>query len=163
MQLRGKNSPSFEMVNAARKIANLAKKNRAFFLVNDRLDVALACGARGLHVGEGDQKLKVIRRLMGKHVIAGKTVHSLSEMKRASREGYDYLSAGAVFDTPLKRHLKGKGLGFIKKIRAASRKPLLAIGGINETNAGEVLKAGANGICVARGSLRIKKVLNAVK
>jgi len=163
LQLRCKNAPSYSMVALAKKISSLAKKNKSFFLINDRPDLALASRASGIHLGEGDPGLKTVRVLLGDGAIAGKTVHSLNEARKAKKEPFDYISAGAVYATPLKRRLKGRGAAFIKRLKRISEKPLLAIGGINEKNAKAVLAAGADGICVARASLKIEKIVNALK
>jgi len=163
VQFRCKNAPSYKMLPEARKIARLSRRVGADFLINDRPDVALASGASGVHSGYGDLGCSVIKKILGKRMILGKTVHTHREMKKTKNENFDYISAGPVFRTPLKRRLPEKGIRFIKKMRCLSRKPLLGIGGINEKNVCQVLAAGADGACLARGSFKIKKILKAIK
>ena len=105
LQLRYKNCPSYKLVPIARQIARLAKKHKKKFLINDRPDVALASGADGVHLGSGDMSVAIAKRLLSGGIYAGKTVHSIKETCKARREAVDYISAGPVFSTPLKKHL----------------------------------------------------------
>jgi len=159
VQLRYKNAPSYKLLSIAKKIAFVAKKNKKIFLINDRPDVALASGARGVHVGSGDLPIKTIRGLLGLGSTVGKTVHSAKEARKTRYEKLDYVSAGPVFSTPLKANLKPKGLGFIKKIKTCVSHPVFAIGGINSRNVKAVFASGADGICVTRSIFKIKKIV----
>jgi thiamine-phosphate pyrophosphorylase len=94
--------------------------------------------------------LETARNLLGPEAIIGKTLHSIKDAKKVKNEKIDYVSAGPVFSTPLKKSLRPKGVGFIKKIKRRVSVPLFAIGGMNKENAGDVLKSGADGICVTR-------------
>ncbi len=151
VQLRYKNMPSREFLAIAKKIVPLAKKYGKLLLINDRPDVAFASAARGIHVGSGDMPIKTIRGLLKpKNIVIGKTVHALKDALNAEREKVDYVSAGPVFSTPLKKKLRPKGIRFIKKIKSRVSVPLLAIGGINSLNASTVFRSGADGICLTR-------------
>ena len=163
LQLRYKNYPSGELVRIAKKIQQSRKKRGKTLLINDRVDVALASGADGVHVGEGDFSTGVSRRLLGSSSVIGKTVHSAGEAKRAACCEIDYVSAGPIFSTPLKRGLKARGPRFIKKIKKCVSVPVFAIGGINKKNVKAVLRGGAYGICVLRGAKRAKELLKACK
>lgn len=150
VQLRSKNSPSYMLIPLARKIRSYADKYGAELLINDRVDVAMASGAHGVHVGSGDLPAETARRLLRQGAIVGKTVHSLGEAKKAGGEKINYISAGPVFSTPIKKNLKKHGLRFLKKIKANVEFPLFAIGGINKKRLRAVLKSGADGACVLR-------------
>lgn len=154
IQLRYKNCPTYKLVGIAKKIGALASKYGKTLLINDRIDVASATGAKGVHLGSGDFSLATTRRLLRAKSIVGKTAHTLSEARKADSEKADYVSAGPVFSTPLKRNLKEQGIGFVRKIKKNVSVPVFAIGGINRKNIGEILsKSAANGVCVARAAL----------
>jgi len=163
LQLRYKNIPSYELTRIAKKIRGFARKCGADLLINDRADVALASGASGVHIGEGDLPVRAARRLLGSKSIIGKTVHSRGEAKRADFEKVDYVSTGPIFSTPIKRTLKVRGPAFIKKIKKCVSVPVFAIGGINKKNVKSVLRGGADGICVLRGAKHARELLKACK
>lgn len=150
VQLRYKNCPSYKLVPIAEKIRPLAKKYRGVFLINDRPDVALAARASGAHLGSGDMPTGAARALLGQKAVIGRTVHSVKEAKEIGREKIDYVSAGPVFATPLKKNLKGRGIKFIKNIKKEVSVPVFAIGGINKGNIKKLLENGINKICVTR-------------
>jgi len=156
IQLRYKNRPSFELVRISKKIACIAKRNKKIFLINDRVDVALASAASGVHIGRGDMPVGLVRTLLPGGSLVGKTVHSVKQAKAAKKESVDYISAGPVFFTPIKKHLKKQGAGFIKKIKKTVSVPLFAIGGISRTNIRKLSGSAADGFCVARAALDIK-------
>ena len=118
-------------------------------IVNDRLDLALAAGADGVHLGQGDLPCALARRLAGPDFLIGVSVGSPAEATQAEREGADYLGVGPVFDTPTKTDAPAAtGLAGLRAIRAATRLPLVAIGGIHAGNAAEIIRAGADGVDV---------------
>lgn len=159
LQLRFKNTPSYKLAAVAAKISSLASKYKAKIFINDRIDLALASGASGVHLGLGDMKISSARSFLGPKRSIGATVHSAKETKALKSEHINYVGAGPVFTTPLKKHLKQKGLNFIKIVKNNISVPIFAIGGINETNAERVLSAGANGICVRRATSQAKQLL----
>ena len=163
IQLRYKNYPSYKLVRIAKDIQKVATKLNKFLLIDDRVDVALASGAGGVHLGSGDLPLGTARHLLKPKSIAGKTVHSVSEAKKTQFERPDYVSAGPIFSTPLKKNLKKKGTGFIKRIKKSVSRPLFAIGGINKRNARSVFRSGADGICVTRGIFEARALLREIK
>jgi len=162
VQLRYKNMPSHKLLGIAKKIAPLAKKYGKALLINDRPDVALASGACGVHVGSGDMPLKIMRGLLKPESVVGKTAHSLKEAKKAMREKVNYVSAGPVFSTPFKASLMPRGASFVKKIKKLASVPVLAIGGINSSNAKIVLRSGADGVCVTRAARDTKKIIKLI-
>ena len=118
-------------------------------IINDRLDVALAVGAHGVHVGQNDMPYAIARKLMGPKAIIGVSVETWDDVEVAEELDCDYIGVSPVFETPTKTDTKGAwGLDGLKKIREYSRHKLVAIGGINERNAAEVVAAGADSIAV---------------
>jgi thiamine-phosphate pyrophosphorylase len=123
-------------------------------IVNDRLDVALACGAAGVHVGQHDLPCAVVRRLAGPGLLIGVSVSTVAEAVAAEGDGADYLGISPVFDTPTKLDTPAAtGLDGVRRIRAAVRLPLVAIGGIHAGNAAAVMAAGADGVAVVSAIL----------
>ena len=163
IQLRYKNLPSHELLAIAKRMRKSAKRYGKTFLVNDRIDVAASSGAEGVHLGSGDLPPGTAYRLLGKKAIVGKTVHSLKEAKEIRREKVNYIGVGPIFSTPLKKNLKAKGVGFIKKIKQHTSVPVFAIGGINKQNIRLALGGGAQGVCVARASASAMVLLKEIK
>lgn len=146
VQYRSKDASSRQMYVQALKLKLLSRG--AAFLINDRLDIALAVGADGVHIGDEDLPYSVVRRALGKNKIIGKTVHSLKDAKLAQKIGVDYIGVSPIFATRTKNNAgKPTGIGLIKKIRKSVSIPIIAIGGINLLNAKEVITAGADGLC----------------
>jgi len=150
IQLRFKNYPSYEIVRIAKRIKKCREAYHASILINDRVDAALASGSMGVHLGSGDLSVKTARFLLGPGSVIGKTVHSVKDAKKT--ESVDYVGAGPVFRTPLKKNLKKQGMGFVKRIKKEVSVPVLAIGGINGKNAKSVIESGADGVCVTRAT-----------
>lgn len=146
VQYRNKDGSTRQAYEEARKLRSLCK--RALFLVNDRLDIALAVGADGVHLGNDDLPYAVARRMLGKNKIIGLTVHNLKEARQAQRLGADYVGIAPVFATKTKKDAgRPAGVRLIKQIRRQVPIPIIAIGGINLSNAAEVIAAGADGLC----------------
>lgn len=162
LQVREKMMSDRAIVSAVRRVVALARPRGVPVLVDDRVDVALASGADGVHVGDDDLSIPDARRLLGPSAIVGATAHSASEARRAEREGADYVSAGPVFSTATKwRHLAPgtaprldpRGLSIVRSIRRAVRCPVFAIGGITVENLPWVMAAGARHVAVCAGVL----------
>lgn len=146
VQYRDKYSGTRQMYRQALELKSICKK--AIFLINDRIDIALATNADGVHLGSDDMPYTIARKILGQNKIIGLTVHSLSEAKKAQRLGADYIGISPIFGTKTKIDAgKPKGMGLITKIRKQVSIPIIAIGGINLANAEKVIKAGADGIC----------------
>lgn len=149
VQLREKNMSSKDLFETAVKIKKLAREYGKMFIVNDRLDIALAADADGVHVGQSDIPVKAIRKAVSVDFIIGASVLTVAQAKKAEKDGADYVALSPIFDTNTKSDAgHGKGLQTLKEIRAAVSIPVLAIGGINESNAAQVIAAGADGIAV---------------
>jgi len=124
------------------------------FVVNDRVELALACEADGVHVGQGDLPCAAVRARVGPSRLVGVSVSTVAEAVQAARDGADYLGVSPVFDTPTKTDTPtATGLDGLRAIRAAVRLPLVAIGGIHAGNAAAVRAAGADGVAVVSAIL----------
>ncbi len=163
LQLRDKNATTRELINMAVILRNLCRVHDALFIVNDRTDVAMAAGADGVHLGQDDMPVFMARNILGPEAVIGVSVRSPKEVVSAWREGADYLAANLVFPTETKTDL-GEPLGTeaITELKKASPLPLIAIGGINPSNADIARKAGADGIAVVSAIMAAEDVQQAV-
>ncbi|NLK18224.1 MAG: thiamine phosphate synthase [Synergistaceae bacterium] len=149
IQLRDKELGGRELYEAALNLSALCRRAGAVFIVNDRLDIALASGADGVHLGAEDLPVRAARSLVPGGFIIGASAHSVEEARVAEAEGAHYAGIGAVFPTGTKGSAVVIGLGGLREIRSALSIPAVAIGGISEDNAEDVMAAGADGIAVA--------------
>ena len=146
VQYRCKDATTAELFAEAAALRELC--HHTLFLANDRVDIALAVQADGVHLGQDDLPLPVARRLLGKDKVIGLTVHSVAEARLAEAAGADYLGVSPIFTTQTKTDAgQPAGIQLIQQIRSAVKIPLVAIGGINLANAPEVIRAGADGLC----------------
>lgn len=148
IQLRDKEKSGKELYKIGLKIRALTRQYRALFIVNDRLDIALAVGADGVHLGTEDLPISVARKIAGKNFIIGASVSSPEEALIAEKEGADYISAQSIFETSSKENVKVIGIEGLKSIVKVSSLPVIAIGGINKENVKDVIRAGARGVAV---------------
>ena len=149
VQLREKGCSTREFMDEARLLKALLAGTGVPLFINDRLDVALAVGADGVHLGQNDLPIADARRLVGNRMIIGISAESVADAVRAEAEGADYIGASPVFTTPTKTDTAPPlGLDGLRAIRRAVRLPLVAIGGIDANNAAQVLRAGADGLAV---------------
>ncbi len=149
IQLRDKHRNGRDLVKIANEIRRCTKTHNALFIVNDRIDVALASHADGVHLGQDDIPLSIARELAPKPFIIGISVGSVKEAVNAERGGADYVAVSPVFSTASKGDAgPGLGTGLVSQIRKHVRIPLIAIGGIGPHNVSEVIAAGADGIAV---------------
>jgi thiamine-phosphate pyrophosphorylase len=144
IQYREKSKSIREMVVEAAELKKLCG-SKVLFLVNDRVDVALAIDSDGVHLGQGDMPLSAARRLLGKKRIIGVTVHDVEEAVEAEKDGADYLGVSPIFGTCTKKDAgEPCGVGMLSAVRSAVKIPLVAVGGINRRNAAEAVLAGAD-------------------
>ena len=149
VQLREKGCSTREFMDEARLLKALLAGTGVPLFINDRLDVALAVGADGVHLGQNDLAIADARRLVGNRMIIGISAESVADAIRAEAEGADYIGASPVFTTSTKTDTAPPlGLDGLRAIRRAVRLPLVAIGGIDADNAAQVLRAGADGLAV---------------
>ena len=149
IQLRDKACGCRELLRIGRVLRTITMKTGTVFIVNDRLDVALACGADGVHLGQDDIRVDVARQIAQPGFIIGVSVGSVDEAVRAEEQGADYIALSPVFSTASKNDAgPGRGLDVVREIRRSVSVPVIAIGGINLDNVREVIAAGADGVAV---------------
>jgi thiamine-phosphate pyrophosphorylase len=149
VQLREKDISTRLFVEEARAIKKILEPYRVPLIINDRIDVALACGADGVHIGQEDMPYETARKLMGNNAIIGLSVETWEDVEASEKLDVNYIGVSPVFATPTKTDTKEPwGLHGLKKIKAVSRHPLVAIGGINEFNVRAVVEAGADCLAV---------------
>ena len=149
IQLRDKSAGLRQLLPQAQEIASLCRERGAHFIVNDRLDLALAVNADGVHLGQDDLPPTAARAALGSGKILGVSTHSLEQAIRAAREGADYLGIGPIFPTSTKgTGYEPVGCAMIRQLRARLELPLIAIGGITLDTIGPVIRAGAAGVAV---------------
>ncbi len=163
VQLRDKKASTRELIQTGSILRDLCKAHDALFIVNDRVDVAMAVSADGVHLGQDDMPVLLAREILGDQAVIGASVRSEQEAMLAYREGADYLAANLVFPTETKAGL-GEPLGVkaVTVLKKATPLPLIAIGGINAANADIVRKAGADGIAVVSAIMAADDVSLAV-
>jgi thiamine-phosphate pyrophosphorylase len=149
VQLREKELSTRDFVEEAVAVKKILAPHQVPLIINDRMDVALAAGADGIHLGQEDMPYATARRLMGEKAIIGLSVDTWADVEAAEALAVAYIGVSPVFATPTKTDTKEPwGLEGLKKIKSFSRYPLVAIGGINETNARSVVAAGADCLAV---------------
>ncbi len=150
IQLRDKTASSGRLYQVALSLRKLTREAKVSFIVNDRLDVALAVDADGVHVGQEDLPASVVRRILGPGRILGVTAETVEEAAIAEKDGADYLGIGPVFETRKTKADAGppQGPAIIANIRPHTRLPIVAIGGIKAENARAVREAGADAAAV---------------
>lgn len=153
VQYRAKAADGGVLYAEACKLKELCDKYNVPLIINDRLDIALAVGAAGVHLGQDDLPCAVARRLLGENFIIGVSAHNPAEAVQAVSEGADYLGCGAVFGTATKHDVAKLGLENLRAIRKAVAVPMVGIGGITADNYTEVLTTGADGAAIVSGIL----------
>jgi thiamine-phosphate pyrophosphorylase len=148
VQVRCKNRSTRAFMAFARMVMRGAEDSGVPVIVNDRVDIALALGAHGVHLGSEDMPVEDARRLAGDTLIIGATVNELESARRAHLAGADYLGVGAIFPSPTKPDRQPISLDILRSIRIEIDLPIVAIGGIDDKNAAVPLKNGADGVAV---------------
>ena len=149
IQFRQKGGATREMIRAAEQMQALCTRAGVTFVVNDRVDVAIASHADGVHLGQDDFPILLARKLLGAEAIIGGSASSLEEARECLLEGADYVGFGPVYATTSKEDAgPASGLGLLKQIVEAIPLPIIAIGGITRDNMPPVMRAGVHGIAV---------------
>ena len=150
VQLRDKLRDKGPMLETACELKSLCDEFGALFVMNDHADVALASGAHGLHVGQTDLPVEAARRVLEPRQLVGSSNGSVEEAMRSFEQGVDYIAVGAIYATTTMGKSGRRALGpeMIERVKSEVSQPVVAIGGINETNIGEVVAAGADCACV---------------
>jgi thiamine-phosphate pyrophosphorylase len=150
VQLREKELGRAEIQRAAETFRRVADTFSALFVLNDDPELARACDADGVHVGQDDVGAEQARELLGPDAIVGLSTHSEEQIAASEGRPVDYISVGPIWETPTKEGRPGVGTDLIAHAAANAPHPFFAIGGIDTGNAGEVVKAGAERLCVVR-------------
>lgn len=164
IQLREKRMTGRELVEAGLAVRELTRESGALFIVNDRLDIALAVGADGVHLGQDDMPLEVARRVAGPDMIIGISTHSLDQAIEAERGGADYIGVGPLFETRSKEDICAPvGLDLLREVSAGVRIPKVGIGGVKDHNVGSVMEAGADMVAVITAVVAAPDVAGAAR
>jgi thiamine-phosphate pyrophosphorylase len=151
LQYRNKSASSRKLFESARRLSSQLTPQGVSFVVNDRADVASLVDASGVHVGQEDLGVEEARSVIGTGKLVGVSTHNLEQFERAAATSADYIAVGPVFSTSTKANPDPViGIDFIRRVRALTGKPIVAIGGITLNRAAEVIRAGAD--CVAVSS-----------
>ncbi len=140
VQYREKFLNDNEQISQAKGLASLCKKYNSLFIVNDRIDIALAVDADGIHLGQEDIPTKIAREILGAEKIIGRSTHCLEDIKNAEEEGCDYIGIGPIFPSETKKQLHPIGIDCLRKGLSSTLLPAFAIGGINQSNINKLNK-----------------------
>jgi thiamine-phosphate pyrophosphorylase len=163
IQLRDKLSSKSELLNIAQQMNKLCSQHSVLFIVNDHLDIALAAGADGLHLGQQDLPIKEARKLLPIDKILGCSVTTVDQATAAESARADYLAVGSIYPTSSKETAEVVGLERLRQVRQAVSLPLVAIGGINRDNASEVLAAGADAVAIISAIMQADDIEEATR
>jgi thiamine-phosphate pyrophosphorylase len=154
LQYRNKSAQARQYLESSRKLAEVLLPQGVSFFVNDRPDVAFLAGATGVHVGQDDLDVEQARQIVGRDKLVGVSTHNLEQFQRAAASSADYIALGPIFRTSSKANPDPVvGLDLLRKARALTDKPVVAIGGISLERAASVIEAGADSIAVISGIL----------
>jgi thiamine-phosphate pyrophosphorylase len=149
IQFRQKSGSTREMIETARQMKKLCTNNGVTFIVNDRLDVAIASASDGVHLGQYDFPIPLAREILGENKIIGGSAVNLDEAKKCLEEGADYVGFGPVYPTTSKADAGPvSGIDLFNKVIESVPLPFIAIGGVNKDNVPEIIRTGAHGIAV---------------
>ena len=147
-QLREKELSSLEFYNQAVAVKQVTDKYHIPLIINDRIDIAMAVQATGVHIGQHDLPAAAVRKVIGENMLLGVSASSIAEAIQAQQDGADYLGVGAMFPTGTKTDADSVSMEELQKIRAAVSLPIVVIGGINKGNAGRFKPMGIDGLAV---------------
>ena len=153
VQLREKNATSLEFYKLALEVKKATQKHNIPLIINDRLDIAIAVDAEGVHLGQQDLPIAIARKILGQDKIIGASTANLGEALRAQDEGADYIGVGALFPTDTKTNTRKVTLDEIKNIKQKVIIPVVGIGGINEKNIKSVADTGVDGVALVSAIL----------
>ena len=148
IQLREKNISSLDFYRQSVEVKKITEQYHVPFIINDRIDIAIAVNADGVHIGQSDIPAAIARDLIGTDMLLGVSAASVKEAVQAANDGADYLGVGAMFPTGTKTDANYVSIEELKKIRHAVNLPIIAIGGINKGNIKQFHDTGINGLAV---------------
>ena len=162
VQLREKNISTKDFYEKALKVKEICKNYEVLFIINDRLDIAQAVEADGVHLGQSDMPIEKARDILKDKFLIGATARNIEEAKKAELLGADYIGSGAIFGTSTKDNAKKLEMEDLKKIVNSVKIPVFAIGGININNVSMLKNIGLQGVCSVSGILSEKDCKKAV-
>ena len=148
IQLREKELPSLEFYNQAVAVKQVTERYHIPLIINDRIDIAMAVQAAGVHIGQHDLPAATVRKVIGENMLLGVSASSIAEAIQAQQDGADNLGVGAMFPTGTKTDAESVSMEELQKIRTAVSLPIVVIGGINKGNAGRFKPMGIDGLAV---------------
>jgi thiamine-phosphate pyrophosphorylase len=154
IQLRGKKQSIDELVDLAEELHELTSQSSTPLMVNDHAEIAQRVPVEGVHVGQDDDSIELVRRKARRAIMVGKSTHSLEQAHAAQRDGADYIGFGPIFETPTKPNYAPIGLSDIKHVHEEVSLPIFCIGGIKIDNLEQVISAGARRIAIVSGLLK---------
>jgi thiamine-phosphate pyrophosphorylase len=163
VQIREKSLSTLEFYNIAVKIKSITDKYKIPLIINDRIDIAQAIDAAGVHLGQSDMPMSIARCILGDNKIIGVSTSTLEEAQKAEAEGADYVGVGAMFPTTTKDDAKAVSVQVLKEIKEGIAIPVVAIGGINEKNVALLKIANIDGIAVVSDILGKKSIKEAAQ
>jgi thiamine-phosphate pyrophosphorylase len=164
VQLREKDLGDRDFLELARAFRGRTRAAGMTFIVNDRVDVALACGADGVHLGQDDLPVRAAREILGPDRIIGASTHNVEEALRAEEQGADYVNVGPIYETATKTHAAGPvGIALFTAVRARVRVPITVMGGIKLANVEPLVRAGARRIAVVTAVVGADDIAEAVR
>jgi len=163
VQLREKDCSSFDFYNTAVKVKEITDKYNVPLLINDRLDIALAVDAAGVHVGQSDLPATVVRKIVGEDKIIGVSTGSLEQAIKAQKDGADYIGVGAMYATGTKKDANPTSMEELKKIRENVSLPIVVIGGINKERIKDFEGMGISGLAIVSAIIAQKDISQATR
>lgn len=164
IQLREKDLPIRELLKLAEEMRRITKDTGAKLFINGRIDAAMAVEADGIHLGQTDLPVDVVRRIVGNRFMIGVSTHNLNEAKEAEAGGADFITFGPVYETPAKlKYGEPVGTEVLKRAKSGILIPVYAIGGINSGNIKQILRTGADGVALISAIIGAKEPKKAVE
>jgi thiamine-phosphate pyrophosphorylase len=160
IQLRGKGKSIDQLVNLASEIHEITGRSGTPLIVNDHAEIAARVLVEGVHVGQDDDSILVVRKKAGRVLIVGKSTHNVAQAQAAQGEGADYIGFGPIFATPTKPDYKPIGLGDIRQVHLDVGIPIFCIGGINIDNLQQVIDAGAKRVVMVSALLKAHSLVD---
>ncbi|MVX64699.1 thiamine phosphate synthase [Clostridium chromiireducens] len=163
VQLREKDCSSLEFYNTAVRVKEITDKYNVPLIINDRLDIALAVDAAGIHVGQSDMPAIIVRKIIGEDKIIGVSTGSLEQALKAQEDGADYIGVGAMYSTGTKKDANPTSMEELKKIRENISIPIVVIGGINKDRVRDFENMGIDGLAIVSAIIAQKDITEATK
>jgi thiamine-phosphate pyrophosphorylase len=160
IQLRGKNKSIDELADLAAELHELAAKSSTPLIVNDHAEIARSVSVEGVHVGQDDDSIEIVRQRAGRDILVGKSTHSPAQARAAQTEGADYIGFGPIFATPTKPDYAPIGVENIRRVHAEVNLPIFCIGGIHIDNLQSVIDAGAKRVVMVSALLKAHNIVD---